>query len=98
MNFPWWQDEHAFYIDLRVALPMRWASLEIGRKLGADRPDDTMFLFWPELLDVAEGRTSWASSAGWSASAGTTSSSGTPDAPPCRRCWAPSPTRSPTRS
>ena len=64
VNFPWWQDEHAFYIDLRVALPMRWASLEIGRKLGADRPDDTMFLFWPELLDVAEGRTSWSSVAG----------------------------------
>ena len=64
VNFPWWQDEHAFYIDLRVALPMRWASLEIGRKVGADRPDDTMFLFWPELLDVAEGRTTWSSVAG----------------------------------
>ena len=61
VNFPWWQDEHAFYIDLRVALPMRWASLEIGRKVGADRPDDTMYLFWPELLDVAEGRTTWSS-------------------------------------
>ena len=49
VNFPWWQDEHAFYIDLRVALPMRWASLEIAARVGADRPDDTMYLFWPEL-------------------------------------------------
>ena len=85
-------------IDLRVALPMRWASLEIGRKVGADRPDDTMYLFWPELLDVAEGRTTWSKVAGlvgerrdyfrqWNARR---------RASP--RCWAPSPTRSPTRS
>src|SRR6266567_5159984 len=24
-NFPWWQDDHNYYIDLRIALPMRWA-------------------------------------------------------------------------
>jgi phosphohistidine swiveling domain-containing protein len=55
-NFPWWQDEHNYYIDLRAALPMRWAALQIAERVGADRPDDTLFLFWPELTAVADGR------------------------------------------
>ncbi len=54
-NFPTWQDDHNVVIDLRVALPMRWAALEIAERVGADRRDDTMFLFWPELVGVAEG-------------------------------------------
>jgi pyruvate,water dikinase len=54
-NFPWWQDDHNYYIDLRVSLPMRWACLEIAKRIGAERPDDTIFLFWPELMDVADG-------------------------------------------
>lgn len=53
-NFPWWQDDHNFYIDLRVSLPLRWVALELARRLGADRYDDTMFLFWPELVEVAD--------------------------------------------
>ncbi|MFN8079767.1 MAG: PEP-utilizing enzyme [Kineosporiaceae bacterium] len=55
-NFTWWQEEHNAAIDLRAALPMRWAALAIADRIGADRPDDTLFLFWPELLDVAERR------------------------------------------
>ncbi|MBK7624242.1 MAG: PEP-utilizing protein mobile subunit [Kineosporiaceae bacterium] len=55
-NFTWWQEEHNAAIDLRAALPMRWAALAIADRIGADRADDTLFLFWPELLDVAEGR------------------------------------------
>lgn len=53
-NFPWWQDDHNFYIDLRVSLPVRWVALELAKRLGADRPDDTMFLFWPELVELAD--------------------------------------------
>lgn len=54
-NFPWWQDDHNFYIDLRISLPMRWACLEIAKKVDAQRPDDTLFLFWPEMMQVVDG-------------------------------------------
>lgn len=54
-NFPWWQDEHNYYIDLRVSLPLRWAALGIADRVGADHPDDTMFLFYPELAALAAG-------------------------------------------
>jgi phosphohistidine swiveling domain-containing protein len=54
-NFPWWQDEHNYYIDLRVSLPLRWAALAIADRVGADRPDDTVFLSYPELARVAAG-------------------------------------------
>ena len=53
-NFPWWQDDHNYYIDLRASLPVRWVALELAERLGTDCYDDTMFLFWPELLDIAE--------------------------------------------
>ncbi len=53
-NFPWWQDDHNYYIDLRASLPVRWVALELAQRLGTDRYDDTMFLFWPELLELAE--------------------------------------------
>lgn len=53
-NFPWWQDDHNYYIDLRASLPVRWVALELAERLGTDRYDDTMFLFWPELVAVAE--------------------------------------------
>jgi hypothetical protein len=33
-NFPWWQDDHNYYIDLRISLPMRWACQEIARRVG----------------------------------------------------------------
>lgn len=55
-NFPWWQDDHNYYIDLRASLPVRWVALELAERLGTDRYDDTMFLFWPELVDLAERR------------------------------------------
>lgn len=53
-NFPWWQDDHNYYIDLRASLPVRWVALELARRLGTDHHDDTMFLFWPELVEVAQ--------------------------------------------
>jgi pyruvate,water dikinase len=59
-NFPWWQDEHNYHIDLRVSLPLRWAALGIAERVGADRPDDTMFLFYPELAAVAAGEMRYA--------------------------------------
>ena len=52
-NFRWWQDDHNFHIDLRAALPLRWAALAVAERAGAQRPDDTLFLFWPELMAVA---------------------------------------------
>lgn len=58
-NFPRWQDDHNYYIDLRAALPLRWAALGIAAKVGADRLDDTIFLFWPELVAVASGARRW---------------------------------------
>ncbi|PXY23438.1 PEP-utilizing protein mobile subunit [Prauserella coralliicola] len=54
-NFPWWQDDHNYYIDLRVSLPMRWACQQISEAVGADASDDTIFLFWPELMQVVDG-------------------------------------------
>ncbi len=59
-NFSWWQDEHNHYIDLRVALPMRWACQAIAERVGADHSDDVLFLFWPETMDLVAGRTSFA--------------------------------------
>jgi pyruvate, water dikinase len=58
-NFAWWNDEHNHYIDLRATIPMRRACLAIGEALGADRPDDTTFAFWPELMDVLHGERTW---------------------------------------
>ncbi len=58
-NFAWWNDEHNYYIDLRSTIPMRRACLVIGEALGADRPDDTTFAFWPELMSVVRGERSW---------------------------------------
>ncbi len=55
-NFPWWQDDHNYYIDLRISLPMRWACQAIAGRIGADHPDDTLYLFWPEIMDVSAGR------------------------------------------
>lgn len=54
-NFPWWQDDHNYYIDLKVALPLRWAAMSIAQTVSADRPEDGLFLFWPELTAVADG-------------------------------------------
>jgi pyruvate,water dikinase len=55
-NFPWWQDDHNYYIDLRIALPMRWACQGIADRIGADHPDDTLYLFWEEIMAVSAGR------------------------------------------
>ena len=55
-NFPWWQDDHNFYIDLKVMLPLRRACQELARRVDADNKDDMLYLFWPELLDVAAGK------------------------------------------
>lgn len=55
-NFPWWQDDHNYYIDLKVMLPLRRTCQELATRVGADHRDDMLYLFWPELLDVANGR------------------------------------------
>jgi pyruvate,water dikinase len=55
-NFPWWQDDHNFSIDLRVMLPMRWACHAIADRVGAGHQDDTLYLFWEEIMDVSSGR------------------------------------------
>ncbi|MEI6229161.1 MAG: PEP-utilizing enzyme [Actinomycetes bacterium] len=58
-NFPWWQDDHNYYIDLRVSLPLRWAAMAIAAKVGADNPEDGIYLFWPEIVAVADGEKSY---------------------------------------
>jgi len=54
-NFPWWQDDHNYYLDLKVSLPMRWACQEIAKRVGADAEDDMIFLFWPENMRLVNG-------------------------------------------
>jgi pyruvate,water dikinase len=58
-NFPWWQDDHNYYIDLKVSLPMRWACQEIAGRVGADASDDMFFLFWPENMQLVRGERSY---------------------------------------
>lgn len=58
-NFTWWNEEHDYYIDLRAALPMRHGCLAAAAALGADEPDDTLFLFWPELMATLDGERSF---------------------------------------
>lgn len=55
-NFIWWNEDHNHYIDMRSTIPMRRAALALGTVLGCANPDDTTFLFWPELIRLAEGR------------------------------------------
>ncbi|MDI3313838.1 MAG: PEP-utilizing enzyme [Mycobacterium sp.] len=55
-NFTWWNEEHDYYIDLRAMLPLRRACLAVAEVLGADAPDDTIFLFWPEILALLDGK------------------------------------------
>jgi pyruvate,water dikinase len=54
-NFPWWQDDHNYYIDPKVMLPLRQLCQELAERVGADHKDDMLYLFWPELIDVANG-------------------------------------------
>jgi pyruvate,water dikinase len=58
-NFAWWNEDHNHYIDLRVSLTIRTVALAIAATVGAERPDDTMFCFYPELLAVAQGERPW---------------------------------------
>ena len=60
-NFAWWNEDHNYYIDLRASIPLRRAALALGEAVGADKPDDGLFLFYPEFLDVCAGRTSYTS-------------------------------------
>lgn len=59
-NFAWWNDEHNYYVDLRATIPMRRACLAIGEALGTDQRDDTLFLFWPEMMSVVAGEKPYA--------------------------------------
>ena len=97
-NFPWWQDDHNYYIDLRISLPMRWACQAIADRVGAGHSDDTLYLFWEEILDVSACRAPTRGCAGWSRSASSTSTTGCSGGPPCPRWSAPSRSRSTTRS
>jgi len=58
-NFAWWNDEHNYYLDLRSSIPLRRAILAVGEATGTERPDDAMFLFWPEITALVDGRKKW---------------------------------------
>src|SRR5574337_675097 len=58
-NFVWWNEEHDYYIDLRATLPLRWGCLAAAEAIGTDEPDDTMFLFWPEMMAILDGERSF---------------------------------------
>ncbi len=55
-NFPWWQDDHNYYIDLKVMIPLRRICQELSARVGGESKDDMLYLFWPELVDVANGK------------------------------------------
>ena len=95
-NFPWWQDDHNFYIDLQghaadaAGLPGARAA-----RSDADHKDDMLYLFWPEMLDVAAGKPY----AGELQEPGATAQAvlrplAQPAQRDCPRCWAPSRSRS----
>ncbi|MBR0896769.1 hypothetical protein JQ616_17535 [Bradyrhizobium tropiciagri] len=58
-NFPWWNEDHNYYIDLRATVPLRKAALAIGAALETERPDDCLFSFHAELAAVARGDLAW---------------------------------------
>jgi phosphohistidine swiveling domain-containing protein len=58
-NFAWWNEDHNYYIDLRASIPLRMGALELGKALDADKYDDGLFLFYPEIEDLTSGRDSW---------------------------------------
>ena len=60
-NFAWWQEEHNFYLDLRVHISLRRAALRVAVLVGADEYDDGTFLFRHELDDVVHGRVDYES-------------------------------------
>jgi hypothetical protein len=39
---------------------MRWACHAIADRVGAGHPDDTLYLFWGEIMDVSAGRRPYA--------------------------------------
>ncbi|MGI9053827.1 MAG: PEP-utilizing enzyme, partial [Ilumatobacteraceae bacterium] len=60
-NFAWWNEDHNYYIDLRATIPLRRGALALGEAVGADQPDDALFLFYPEFMQVATGKAAWSS-------------------------------------
>jgi pyruvate,water dikinase len=58
-NFAWWNEDHNYYIDLRSSIPLRRGALAAAEAVGADKYDDTTFLFFPELQDVCNGEVEW---------------------------------------
>jgi pyruvate,water dikinase len=60
-NFAWWNDEHNYYIDLRATIPMRRGCLALADAVGANNPDDTLFLFWPEMHAIVRGEKKFSS-------------------------------------
>jgi pyruvate,water dikinase len=57
-NFAWWNEEHNYLIDRRAGIPVRRATLELGKRLAeagriAD-PTDLFYWFKPELFEVME--------------------------------------------
>lgn len=59
-NFAWWNDEHNFYVDLRASIPLRRGCLALSSALGAGDKEDTLYLFWPELMSIVHGQKKFA--------------------------------------
>lgn len=58
-NFAWWNEDHNYYIDLRASIPLRRGALALAAAVDTTVYDDTLFLFFPEIDDVCQGRTKW---------------------------------------
>ncbi len=63
-NFSWWNEEHDFYIDLRVHIPLRRAALALGRVVSSAAPDDLVYLFDAEIRSLLDGSSEYSDFAG----------------------------------
>ncbi len=58
-NFAWWNEDHNYYIDLRASIPLRMGAIALSEAVGANKRDDALFCFYPELVDLGRGKTTW---------------------------------------
>ncbi len=58
-NFVWWNEEHNYYIDLRSHIPIRLIGKAVVMAAGASDPEDVLFLFQQELMELAAGERQW---------------------------------------
>ena len=101
-NFAWWNDDHNALFDRRLAIPPRRISLALAERLVDDghlaAPEDIFFLFKSELFDLMDDGAGWARVTALIPDRRAFFEDGASADASCRRCSAPSPIASTTRS